>query len=208
MARFNVAVVGCGGMSGAWVNVLVPREDVKIVALVDLVKENAERVKKHWNLDCPVFEKLTDALEKCSVNLVVDVTIPEAHFATVTTALKAGCDVIGEKPMAASLKEAVKMVETAEKTGKEYFVMQNRRYISPMVTMRNLTMSKELGSIGSLSADFFIGAHFGGFRDMMESPLILDMAIHTFDSARFIADTDAVSVYCHEFNPSWSWYKG
>ena len=41
----------------------------------------------------------------------------------------------------------------------------------------------------------------------MESPLILDMAIHTFDQARFITGADPVSVYCHEFNPPGSWYK-
>src|SRR5207248_2903614 len=59
-----------------------------------------------------------------------------------------------------------------------------------------------------LNADFYIGAHFGGFRDEMESPLLLDMAIHTFDAARFASGADPVSVYAEEFNPSWSWYGG
>ena len=43
---------------------------------------------------------------------------------------------------------------------------------------------------------------------MMESPLILDMAIHTFDQARFITGADAVTAYCHEFNLPGSWYAG
>ena len=42
----------------------------------------------------------------------------------------------------------------------------------------------------------------------MESPLILDMAIHTFDQARLILGADPVSVYAHEFNPAGSWYAG
>ncbi len=54
----------------------------------------------------------------------------------------------------------------------------------------------------------FIGAHFGGFRDAMASPLLLDMAIHTFDQARLITGAVPVSVYCHEFNPKGSWYAG
>src|SRR5690606_19566584 len=61
---------------------------------------------------------------------------------------------------------------------------------------------------GSLHADFFLGPHFGGFRDAMDSPLIVDMAIHTFDQARFISGADPVSVYCHEYNPPGSWYAG
>lgn len=39
-------------------------------------------------------------------------------------------------------------------------------------------------------------------------PLILDMAIHTFDQARFTTGPDPVSVYCQEYNPPGSWYAG
>src|SRR5205823_5237713 len=42
----------------------------------------------------------------------------------------------------------------------------------------------------------------------MASPLVLDMAIHTFDAARYLAAADPVAVYCEEFNPPWSWYQG
>ncbi|KAA6407132.1 MAG: oxidoreductase [Lasallia pustulata] len=34
------------------------------------------------------------------------------------------------------------------------------------------------------------------------------MAIHTLDAARYVSGADPVSVYCEEFNPEWSWYKG
>jgi predicted dehydrogenase len=42
----------------------------------------------------------------------------------------------------------------------------------------------------------------------MASPLILDMAIHTFDAARYLSGADPAAVYCEEFNPPWSWYNG
>jgi predicted dehydrogenase len=35
----------------------------------------------------------------------------------------------------------------------------------------------------------------------------LDMAIHTFDAARFIANAEARSVFCREWEPAGSWYK-
>jgi predicted dehydrogenase len=34
------------------------------------------------------------------------------------------------------------------------------------------------------------------------------MAIHTFDAARYLTGAVPISVYCTEFNPSWSWYRG
>jgi predicted dehydrogenase len=42
----------------------------------------------------------------------------------------------------------------------------------------------------------------------MDSPLLVDMAIHTFDAARYLTGADPVSVFCTEHNPSWSWFKG
>ena len=84
---------------------------------------------------------------------------------------------------------------------------QSRRYDPGLVALRDL-IERELGGLGILNVDFYIGAHFGGFRSEMASPLILDMAIHTFDAARFLSRTDPVSVYAEEFNPEWSWYAG
>ncbi|MFO7632464.1 MAG: Gfo/Idh/MocA family oxidoreductase, partial [Caldilinea sp.] len=41
---------------------------------------------------------------------------------------------------------------------------------------------------------------------VMPHVLLLDMAIHTFDAARLIAAADPLAVYCHEWNPTGSWY--
>ena len=69
-------------------------------------------------------------------------------------------------------------------------------------------ITEHIGELGILNSDFYIGAHFGGFRDEMSSPLLLDMAIHTLDAARYLCGADPVAVYCDEFNPGWSWYRG
>jgi predicted dehydrogenase len=155
-----------------------------------------------------VYPNISAALEKESANLVFDITTPDAHYDIVTSALKAGCHVFGEKPMSDSLELAEKMVECSNEVKKEYFVMQNRRYISRIYALKKFLQSQKLGGLGQVSANFQLDPHFGGFREEMESPLIADMAIHTFDAARFITGKNAVSVFCHEFNPSWSWYNG
>jgi predicted dehydrogenase len=41
----------------------------------------------------------------------------------------------------------------------------------------------------------------------MPHVLLVDMAIHTFDAARFLTGADPVSVYCKEWNPAGSWYE-
>jgi len=205
---YKIIVAGCGMMAGKWIEIAQERADCEITALVDINTDTANARKKEYNLNANVYSNIATALDNVDSNLVFDITTPDAHFDVVTRSLKAGCHVFGEKPMSDKLELAEKMVECSNETKKEYFVMQNRRYLPKLYALRKFLHAKQIGNIGQLSANFQLDPHFGGFREEMESPLIADMAIHTFDTARFITGKNAVSVYCHEFNPSWSWYKG
>ncbi|KKI92732.1 oxidoreductase [Bacillus sp. SA1-12] len=208
MKKHRIIVAGCGGMANTWLDYVAERENADITALVDVNLEAAQSMNERRGLNVPVFSDLSKALSNTDANLVFDVTIPASHKQITTTALEAGCNVLGEKPMAESMSDAEEVLKVVQKTGKKYAVMQNRRYLQGIRAFRDLLSNGAIGTVGSIHADFFLGPHFGGFRDVMESPLIVDMAIHTFDQARFITGADAVSVYCHEFNPPGSWYKG
>lgn len=208
MATHKIIIAGCGSMSHTWLEYALQRENAEIVGLVDLHPETALTLAKRFDLKIPVFTDLNEAIKMASANLVFDITIPAAHPTIVSTALKAGCHVFGEKPMAESLQDAESLVACAIQAGKNYSVMQNRRYNRKIRAFRELLASGTIGEIGSLHANFFLGPHFGGFRDMMDNPLVVDMAIHTFDQARFLLQANPVSVYCHEYNPKGSWYNG
>lgn len=208
MAKHRIVVAGCGGMSNTWIDYAMKRENAEIVGLVDIFEESAKAMAAKKGLEVPTFTDLGTALEATGANLVFDVTIPASHKQVAITAMRAGCNVFGEKPMAESYEDAKEIVTVSQETGKRYSVMQNRRYLPQIRSFRDVLRNDTIGTVGSIHADFFLGAHFGGFRDLMDSPLIIDMAIHTFDQARFIIDADPVSVYCHEFNPPGSWYKG
>lgn len=121
--------------------------------------------------------------------------------------LSAGCHVMGEKPLADSMEHAREMVARAEEVGKLYAVMQNRRYLPQAPAAAKMAQDGTIGKITTVNVDFYIGAHFSGFRTEMDHPLLLDMAIHTFDQARQLTGADPVSAYCKAFNPEGSWYK-
>jgi predicted dehydrogenase len=104
------------------------------------------------------------------------------------------------------MDEARELLRLATDAGKIHAIVQNRRYIAGVRRIRRFIESGAIGEITGLHADFFIGAHFGGFRDEMQNPLLLDMAIHTFDAARFMSGKEPVAVYCYENNPRGSWY--
>ena len=206
--HLRALLVGAGGMGREWAKNLAAHPDVAIAGWVDL-RPDAAAQSAH-ELGIAVGSTGTDvarALAELRPDFLVDVTIPEAHHDVTLMALSAGVPVLGEKPMANSMQQARAMVAASERAGKLYMVSQSRRYNAQLQAMRRL-IGEQIGELGILNADFYIGAHFGGFRDEMPSPLILDMAIHTFDAARFLSGADPIAVYCEQFNPPWSWYRG
>jgi len=203
----RAVVVGAGGVSNAWFPALKDHQ-VEIAAVVDLRLQAAQAQIKKYELGAEASTDLAAMLKKARPDFVVDLTVPEAHREVTCTALRAGCHVIGEKPMASSMEEAREMVRTAEETGKLYMVSQTRRWDPKHDMMRRAVCSGIIGAVTTANCDFYLGAHFGGFRDQMPSPLLLDMAIHHFDLARFMTGLDPVAVYAKEFNPKGSWYRG
>lgn len=208
MNILKALLVGAGGMGKAWARNLINCPDTTIVGWVDII-EDAARIaaEAHELRDIYISGDVDKALAEVKADFVVDATIPAAHRDVTIKSLKAGVPVIGEKPMAESMADAQAMVKTSEETGKLYMVSQSRRYDARLAAYKSL-IDQYIGELGILNSDFYLGPRFGGFRDEMPSPLIIDMAIHTFDAARYLCGSDPVSVYCDEFNPSWSWYKG
>jgi predicted dehydrogenase len=208
--KYNVVLAGCGGMANAWMKTAMELPSVKIVGLVDIRHEAAKALAEKYNLPAEIAgTSIRDAILRGNANLVFDVTIPAAHHEVVMAALSNGCHVLGEKPLSDSMSCAREMVAAAQKANRQYAVMQNRRFDPNIRAVRKaLVEDKAVGAVEEVHGDFFIGAHFGGFRDLMDDVLIVDMAIHSFDQARYISGCDPVSVYCHASNPGHSWYKG
>ena len=204
----SIVLTGCGGISAAWFKGVQGLEDVAIRGLVDLSREAAERRQAEFALkDAVIGDNLREVLKAVKPDIVFDCTVPEAHIDVVLESLRHGCHVLGEKPMADSMANARRMVRAARKAGRLHAVMQNRRYDPRIRAYRDLFGRGPLGDLTTLNGDFYIGAHFGGFRERMRHVLLLDMAIHTFDQARLISGADPVAVYCREWNPAGSWYS-
>jgi predicted dehydrogenase len=195
-------------MGRAWGRTIAAQAGVEVVGWVDLVGERAARAAADIGLPTEaVYEDVETALRELKPDFLVDAAVPEAHAEVTLLALERGVAVLGEKPMAATMDEARSLVRASEESGTLFVVSQNRRYDKGVAALREFVIGP-LGGAGQLNAEFYRGPHFGGFRDRMDSPLLLDMAVHTFDQARYIAGADAVSVSCSEYNPPWSWFKG
>jgi predicted dehydrogenase len=208
VSSLRAVLVGAGGMGRAWARVIADNPDVSLIGWVDLFTDRVgEGIASLGLSDVAVEESIEAAVARWSPDFVVDVAVPEAHHRVTGHCLQRRVAVLGEKPMAANLEEAADLVQLSERTSTLFVVSQNRRYNRGLAAFKAL-LAQHLGGVGHLNAEFYRAPHFGGFREQMDSPLLVDMAIHTFDAARYVTGADPVNVLCTEFNPPWSWYRG
>ncbi len=205
----KVIQVGIGGMGNAWLHAVLESKNVEYAGFVEINDSIAAEQVKRYNLDgSHVYHTLPEALAAVDADGVINVTPPQFHREVSITALEAGIPVLSEKPLADTPAAAQAIAEKANAAGLLHMVAQNRRYMVGPQTLKHALTNAGMGEIGSAAVQFFRGPHFGGFREEMAYPLIIDMSIHHFDLMRFLLESDPVSVFGRSWNPPWSWYKG
>ena len=205
----RVIQAGIGGMGDTWLRTVLTSPDVEFAAFVEIDESIARKQAKKYGLDPGlIFHSLGDASAAVQADGVIDITPPAFHKEISLAALEAGIPVLSEKPLADTMASAQAIVSKADETGVPHMVAQNYRYSVPVQTLKQVLASRAMGHVSSVAVEFFKGPHFGGFREEMPYPLIIDLAIHHFDMMRFLLDSDPASVFGRSWNPPWSWYAG
>ena len=207
----TAVLVGCGAMSEGWLRAIdeinVVSSRIKLLGFVDLDAVLAQRRAAASSFpEAKAGSDLAAMLAELQPDIVLDVVVPAARLTVVSTAFAAGCDVLSEKPLANTLDEARDLAKARDEGGRLHAVVQNRRHLTGIRRAKNFLESGAIGDVTEVHCDFFIAPHFGGFREQMRHVLLLDMAIHTFDAARFVAGLEPVRTVCLESNPAHSWF--
>lgn len=147
MDKIRVGIIGCGGIaSSTHVPNYLKLQDVSVVACADIEVSRARDFAKRFNIPA-YYGDYRDMLDKESLDAVSVCTPNVAHKDPSVAAMKAGAHVLVEKPMAASLKDAVEMWETSKKTNRILIVGFQTRFSPSIVLLKNIVASGELGAI-------------------------------------------------------------
>ena len=105
--------------------------------------------------------------------------------------MRRGAHVLGQKPMSDSLDGARTAIAAARETGRRYAVIQTMRFNPLHAALRDVVASGSIGEVTTVDHRYFSGMHFpaADFRNTMPHVLLVDMAIHAFDTLRFILGT-------------------
>jgi predicted dehydrogenase len=143
--KLKVAVLGCSPGPGekhllAWSKV----DQAEVVLLAEKNSSWAREMAEKYSIP-EVCDDFREAIGKDGID-IVDVALPiRFHAEASISALEAGCHVVCEKPMTATVEEADRVVEAVKRTGRIFAVNFQRRFVTPFKKAGELVQEGTIG---------------------------------------------------------------
>ena len=189
MAKYTIAVVGCGRISQTHLKGFHEHiEGVYVKYACDLILKKAQAAKEKY--PDMIGECITDykiALADPEVEAVYVLTPNFAHYTVTMDALKAGKHVFCEKPITVNYELSCEMAEEANKRGLMLNIGVCNRYVK---SVEHLAQLNREGKFGKL---YHVYASFRGYRstpglggpfttkEQSGGGVLIDWGVHFFD---------------------------
>lgn len=145
----GVALLGCGRIAVRHAQLLSSGEiaGAKLVCVCDIDKSRAESFGKKHNV--PYFADLDSMMKECGdkIDIVSILTPSGCHAQNTLEVAPYKKHIIVEKPMALTLEDADKMIESCDRFGIRLFVVKQNRYNLPVQKLREALEAGRFGKI-------------------------------------------------------------
>lgn len=112
MTPTKVGIIGCGNISGIYFQAGKTFEILDIVGCADLLSERScAKAEEHG---CKAYKSVDEMLADPDVEIIMNLTIPNAHASVAMATLEAGKCVHNEKPLAITREDGKKMLDLAK----------------------------------------------------------------------------------------------
>ena len=190
----RTAVIGCGRISQvAHLPALSKIPELKLVAAVDASADLAKGVASRYG--GVGFTSIEDCFTQTSPDAVL-VTVPDRlHASIAEQALASGRHVLVEKPMTATLAEAVRLVQAVDRSGCVLQVGNMKRH-DPGIAYARRVLHERLGDVLSFSAWYRTTSMRDNAPSALFPPVVKDVQVATREAA-FKADTSKYWLATH-----------
>lgn len=206
-------VVGTGGRSGMYITALSEQftDSCDLVALCDRNVGRAQlyrdRIRESTGRDVAVYtdDQFDRMIEEQQPDRVVVTTGPDrTHAEYIIRSMRAGCDVVTEKPMTTSAELARDILAAREETGRELQVTFNYRYSPPRAQIRRMISEDAIGTVLSVDFSWHLDTRHGADyfrrwhrRRENSGSLLVHKATHHFDLVNWWIDDVPEEVFAH-----------
>jgi len=114
-SKIKIGIIGCGDISGAYIKGCRTFKILDLVGCADLYYEKAVAKADEYNL--PKAYRIDDIFADESIDILVNLTVPNAHAEVSQTILESGKHLYSEKPLATNRADGRKIISLAAESG-------------------------------------------------------------------------------------------
>jgi len=189
---FKIGIIGTGGISNSHVRGYHGNAQLaEVVAVADIVEERARDAAARWGVS-KWFTDYRKILDMPEVDAVSVCTYNQAHRKPTVDALKAGKHVLLEKPMAATLDDAIAITHAARKSGRILMIAIHSRYSPQIIGAKKIMDSGALGPVyyGETISARRKGIGRGSFvkKETAGGGTVVDIGVYSLDTALHLLD--------------------
>ncbi len=202
MKRF--VIIGCGARGiFAYAAPITKKykEDTKLCGVYDINKKRAELVSKYAEYDVPVYDDVDTMFKEARPDTAVITTVDRYHDEYAVAAMKAGCDVIVEKPLTTTFEKSLKILEAQRTYGKNVAVTFNLRFHEFFIKLKEVVASGVIGDIYNVHYEWRLdmvhgASYFRRWHSERENSgsLMVHKSTHHFDIVNWILEQDPIAV--------------
>lgn len=202
MKKVRFAIVGCGSIGRRHIAVIEAEPKAEIAAICDI---NGEAVREQSCLynNLPTYTDFTRMLDEIIAD-IISIATPHALHATMSIeALRAGFDVLVEKPMALTSDDCRRMNDVSRETGRHLWVVKQNRHNVPVLLAKDAIDKGMLGKIFMTKCDILWNRYQGYYDDSPwrgkkkeEGGALFTQASHFIDLLIWWCG-DVVTARCH-----------
>jgi len=149
--KHNLAIVGCGVIAQTHLHALKKLKSLKVKAVCDADKKKAIATSKKWNID-HYYDDFSKMLSNEDISILSILTPPSSHAFLAIEAIKHGINVVIEKPLTMTTKEADSIINTLKKSEAKMTVVYHYLFSKAMLKSLSLIKEQRIGKV--LNVDF------------------------------------------------------
>ncbi len=196
--------VGCGtrGTYAYAVPLVQAYADCGVLCGVyDINPKRAKLLSEFAGKEIPVYNDFDQMLESVKPDVVIITTKDCAHDYYAIKAMKAGCDVIVEKPLTTTFKQALSIRKAQKEPGQDVTVTFNLRFHPFFKRIKEMIAEGTIGEIHSIHYEWLLDTSHGAdyfhrWHSIRENSgsLLVHKSTHHFDLANWYLEQDPIAV--------------
>ncbi len=195
MKQLNIGIIGAGRIGKVHMQSItynVP--SAKVLGITDVFKDGLQELADKYGIP-KVYNDYKEMLADEEIDAVLVCSSTDTHADISIEAAKAGKHIFCEKPVDLTPEKVKAVIAAVEKAGVKLQVGFNRRFDHNFAHVRSLINEGKVGNLELIKITSRDPEPPSAEYAAVSGGMFLDMTIHDFDMARFLAGSDVTEVY-------------